>query len=1111
MLASNGFPNPANSLQPQATGCQGRVMVAPALIEKLTPLKVALWGSRNAVLPVVGSGLSPGLASWRGLLERLIDELPGVEEQQEIRELLGNGKYLEVATYLEGHPAVGRPRVISKIEELFRQPKSPRPGIVDQLVRLPVDHFLTTNYDPWLKDALAERLHRAPRVYGPLDDGAFNDCSPASSPLVLMIHGDADRPQTCVLSDVGYRQLSHGHAPWRMGMQQLMGYRRLLFVGYSLSDPDIVGLLDEWQAVFAPHGSATRHFLLDAKIKISRRNLLRQRGVEPIEHDDHAQLAEVLDYLATPPAGHVTEVSSPGDEAIRAYVLGLLSDTSHIEIQGIGTRAGQGKSALRYPIEELYTPLRTREFSGPPGPPASRAAESPDIGAAAGLGERWVTLCEVLPRHRLLLIEGQPGAGKTTFLRLVACIAARDALGMPSKAGQSWSQQYLGLGEHDPALTPIFLRASTLVPLLEGLPKERRNERAVLAEWIEKLCCSNGAAVPSAQWSRLLEQGRALLLLDGVDEVASEALRVRLFAILRDASTHWKSRIVVSSRPFDTDAVGAMGFARVTVEPFGREEITQFVERWVRGLRGDDTGGTQTKTEQHQSELLEAILRSAQIRRLAENPVMLTCLCVVHFNEGKLPEGRARLYQTVVEWLLRARSDRRSNQGYNDEFARRAFARLALGMMATDQGKRSTVSFGEATKILCEDLKREFPKAPEDMLGRTGELWLEFECEASGVVQQLPGRQLRFWHLTFQEYLAALALSWQVAAGDTWWTKYVGPNLENAQWRETLDVLPGCLFDGPGIAAVDDLLKKVVEHTGGGKDLPSQARLAALLSRFLLPLHIHRYKPAAAIQSVYDRALADSMAIFTLQGAQQVPVETRIEVADALGRAGDPRLSPQVDNFIKLPGTHVSLGKYPVTVEEYQRFIDARGYEQSKYWSNQGWSEKSRSEWISPNEWEQQLEHPNCPVVSVSWYEAEAYCLWLSDQQGREIRLPTEVDWNSAATSPNGEYPWGSSEPNQELANFANDEGTPNVGHPTPVGIYPLGNGPLGHRDLAGNVWEWSADGHEDDKYRVLRGGSWGLYGGDVRSAVRSGDEPGLRGSGVGFRLARGQPSSSSK
>ncbi len=234
-----------------------------------------------------------------------------------------------------------------------------------------------------------------------------------------------------------------------------------------------------------------------------------------------------------------------------------------------------------------------------------------------------------------------------------------------------------------------------------------------------------------------------------------------------------------------------MGFRSVTVEPFGREEIEQFVERWVKGLRSSDAEAADLQIEQHRQVLTSAILASPSIRVMAENPVMLTCLCVVHFNESKLREGRARLYQAVIEWLLKARTAQREAAGYNNEFARQAFARLALGMMLTDQGKRSSIDFSDAVKLVRSELERQFPGETKEGLWRRGEAWLEFECEASGILQQLPGKQLRFWHLTFQEYLAALQMSWNASLAEDWWP-IIRDHIDHPQWRETIDVFPSC-------------------------------------------------------------------------------------------------------------------------------------------------------------------------------------------------------------------------------------------------------------------------------------------------------------------------------
>jgi hypothetical protein len=288
------------------------------LRQNLEPLRELLWGLRNTVLPVVGSGLSQGLSLWRELLDQLAGELPE-PDRSEVREALCTNDYLHAASWLEHHSRVGRERVTSKIRELYQRPSLPRPAIYRALVQLPIDHFITTNYDSWLKDALAERMNDrealsgstgaepgtervggAPRVYGPTDPGAFNDISQCSAPLVLMVHGDADRPETCVLSTEGYRNLAYGHPAWRDAMKQFIGQRRLLFIGYSLSDPDFTGLLDEWQEVFAARGHPPRHFLLTDRMTAMRASEFRRRGVETIAYSDHAVLPEVLEFLAAP-------------------------------------------------------------------------------------------------------------------------------------------------------------------------------------------------------------------------------------------------------------------------------------------------------------------------------------------------------------------------------------------------------------------------------------------------------------------------------------------------------------------------------------------------------------------------------------------------------------------------------------------------------------------------------------------------------------------------------------------------------------------------------------------------------------------------------------------
>ncbi len=156
------------------------------------------------------------------------------------------------------------------------------------------------------------------------------------------------------------------------------------------------------------------------------------------------------------------------------------------------------------------------------------------------------------------------------------------------------------------------------------------------------------------------------------------------------------------------------------------------------------------------------------------------------------------------------------------------------------------------------------------------------------------------------------------------------------------------------------------------------------------------------------------------------------------------------------------------------------------------------------------------PVVNVSWADAAEFCAWAARVSGQPLRLPSEAEWEKAARGTDGRtFPWGDQEPNSRLCNF-------NLAYQgaTPVLRFsPQGDSPYGITDLAGNVWEWTADwysssylnqnpranpkGAYSGESRVLRGGSWHDEGWYIRSTYRSWDLPTVRNDSLGFRCAR--------
>jgi hypothetical protein len=884
----------------------------------------------------------------------------------------------------------------------------------------------------------------------------------------LCLHGHLHEARAEGATMSGGKARYYFQAPSLFGLEHLGTPQEERLIGYAWGSLSSEGEVRVWPLVRARRGGGEGAFVHD-----------------PAFPEDSAGVVIAPLGIRRSPLS-----ASPPD--FEPYLEALVDRTDHINISGIFT-AGSARGALRHPIEHLFIPL-----SG---------ERSPHEETGRQVAAR-MSLARLLQDHSRLLIEGQPGAGKTTFLRFVATMLGRDALGRECPEGTSWRMQYLGFHKDQPPLVPVLLRMADFEMLLRSeTPTLRYDDGFRLLDMLERISVENDYGIERQGWRMLLEQGGAFLLLDGLDEIADERLRQRVFEVVRDAVRRWSCPMVATSRPIGTAALHEMGFHCVTVAPFGKVEIRAFVDHWVAALYAvDDPQALAGEGAQYRSSLLSAVFDLPRVRRLAANPVMLTCLCVVHWNEGRLPEGRSQVYRAVLRWLIASRSAVRGNAGFTDRFAWSALTRLALAMMTEPAGKSASYDLGKAAVAMDAVVQRYFPTYPPEERRHEARRWLRFECLGSGIIEELPWARIRFWHLTFQEFLVALQLAWRDDGDDpqeSWWP-LVREHLNHLQWRETVDLLPGCLLDEGGEGRVDKLLRRVLALSDNQPSLAEAARTAAVTGRFLRTLTAYQYQPQPEVARAYQGVLERCLVVFTRTGAAEFPLDIRIVVAEALGRGGDSRLTSGRDNFLEVPGLGgLRMGKYPVTVEEFQRFIEDRGYDRKKYWDHsdhsRSWWEEPR--WEEPKHWENQLETPNRPVVWVSWNEANAYCHWLTEQLSEEVRLPTEAEWKSAASPDGRVYPWGEAEPDLQRANFGSL-----IGAPTPVGLFPAGDGPYGHSDLAGNVVEWCADCKWG--WQVQQGSGWVLSVVDLRPDFRILSESWARRGDLGFRVVISPPPS---
>ena len=816
------------------------------------------------------------------------------------------------------------------------------------------------------------------------------------------------------------------------------------------------------------------------------------------------------------------------------YLRRLLVDNSYIVIRGL--EVGSGK-AHQFPIEDLYITLCSRQplRESERNPDQSSRDPGADPAEKLALKSRFEKPID-LPLHAALtapklVIIGDPGAGKTTFLQRIAAALCLTELGDDPQAAQS------RLGIPDRTFPMLIKCAKLAVHIKKHLPEPGHPSDPSAPVWLVHFLAAESrdqlTGLDQDFFGRQLDDGRCTVLFDGLDEASDLAQRATLSQLIEQVTQAFpRCRFVVSSRPPAYTGMAILPqFTQVEIAALTDEAIEQFLTHWCGALYVDQT----PKALAHRQELMKSLHAKPEIRRLARNPVMLTALAVVQWNQKTIPEQRAELYESVISWLSKSRETRPGRE--TPERCLTLLRDLALAMQDHAEGRRIQVSKRwAAEKVLAKHFTFGVEPVTSASIAQA-ETFLTAEELDSGIVVAA-GTDIKFWHLQFQEYLAARAIAGKPEADQERILFGADGRLYRPEWREVILLLAGALHE-QGVDKVDWFVKKVLDQLPSAEStaedaeplLAVEARCAGLLGGVFHDLQPTGYQSK---NPQYLQLLKRVMSIFDRQGSKQVEVGVRIAAAEALGQVGDPRLKPTApDRWVtirskpflmgsqkldpsapnfddeadddEMPAHTVKLsefaiGRFPVTVGEFQLFVDHGGYDSEPFWKHGGFGQ-----FTAPEDWQSQLPFLNRPVVGVSWLEAMAYCEFA------KVQLPTEAQWERAARGTTGrKYPWGNQRADKTKLNFNG-----NIDKPTPVGIYPLGTTPDGIVDLGGNVWEWCADwfgayesqpsqdpsGAQTGEFRVVRGGSWNNFSRDARSAIRDRDRPDIRNFYVGFRV----------
>jgi formylglycine-generating enzyme required for sulfatase activity len=601
-----------------------------------------------------------------------------------------------------------------------------------------------------------------------------------------------------------------------------------------------------------------------------------------------------------------------------------------------------------------------------------------------------------------------------------------------------------------------------------------------------------------------------------------------------------RCRFVVTSRISGYDGAARLGegYNVTTVRDFTLGDVEKFVRYWTRavevGLAGASTAAVGRRAREQAELLLAAIRGSERVRDLARNPLLLTVIALVHRYRPRLPERRSELYEEAVEVLL----------GAWDE-AKGLSAKTMMAGRALDAGDRRALlepvalwmQERQAREIGRDELRAllrpQFAKMTGDEreAEKATDEFIRLIDERSGLLQERGQAVYGFSHLTFQEHLAA-----RVIASRDDFAAYALARLGDSWWRETILLTAGVLSLG-GKPHTTQLIRAIMDARREPEPfynlvLAAEALRDVGLARVEGDLGSEIYgrvKPAAERAIPAEGRVKDTLRSLAGMPTREQAVKIRISALKALlaiERVQSGKPSPfwrepfgepewvdvpagefwmgsesaqAYDDEKPIHRVHLpaySIARTPITNAQYAKFVQAQSHGKPRYW---------RDGVVPAGE-------DDHPVVGVNWFDARAYCEWLSDMTGKTIRLPTEAEWEKAARGSEGrrEFPWGDA-----WLDFRANTSELDLGNTTPVGLFPAGASPCGALDMVGNVWEWTStlrknypyradDGREDmdaDGRRVLRGGSWSDGQRFARCACRSDSRPDVFLSDVGFRV----------
>ncbi|NEO05483.1 HEAT repeat domain-containing protein [Moorena sp. SIO3I8] len=380
-------------------------------------------------------------------------------------------------------------------------------------------------------------------------------------------------------------------------------------------------------------------------------------------------------------------------------------------------------------------------------------------------------------QSRRVVILGAPGSGKTTLMSYFAVILAES------------KPELLGL-DRDTDWLPILIRMRDFGINLDKNLIDYARGFAENTMSVQRL--------PVGFFEHWLSDGRALILLDGLDEVAEEAKRNNVVRRIENFLGQFdRNRAIITSRPagYRRDFFRTEEFPHYQIEPFDDSKISAFIDNWYNSRFQD-----QAEAQRRKESLRKALDDNDRIKLLARNPLLLTIIALIHRYQAVLPKERYKLYDKAVETLLTSwdankelSSDKWLSYLSLDDL-RRLMEWLAYWIHtqgdAEDNDSGTLIDKDELIKQLAEQIKTlkqvDLYKAKQE-----AKRFVELIQKRTGLLNEQGQDCYGFVHKTFQEYLCAQEINYKAENEYDFEIvlNQIREHLHDSHWREVLLLL----------------------------------------------------------------------------------------------------------------------------------------------------------------------------------------------------------------------------------------------------------------------------------------------------------------------------------